>query len=185
MDCCDDDTAEVAYASESIERYVTDLRNNKKLKQYNDELKRNITGESHSVRKGIKSLKKIKNEMEEINADIEVTLENISDYVSARNSILRRHKQNQVSDYVDDNKLLLEKILCVCEVFVELDVETVEDSKNPIELLNQYLEKSISVTSLLKKLVVGNVTEKDRENSSLFDTVKDYSDCCFGNIYFD
>ena len=171
----DDDTDEIELISEMIDSRVKDLNKNEKIEKYTKRLAEVIKDKKSSKGKLKEAGKKLRREIDDIDADIDDVLDLIKDYQSVKKSLLKKHNQKNEKDYVDDNKILLKQISNKIQIIDEIDLNESDKPKftNNIILLEQ---RATEIAGLLKKLKVSEVTKKDKKNNSLFKSVKELLD---------
>lgn len=130
------------------------------------------------IKKVYKECQQIKKTIVEKESDIEKAINKIDDYLEKKSSILKKNGyKDSAKDYMDENLTVLKKIKDKIEQVKKFEFAS-ELSGNPDEKTKaeQFVQLSMQIEEYIKDLQVAKITEKDKQNKSIFDSAKDFFD---------
>lgn len=148
------------------------------------ELNRIVSGEIKNklskklLKKVYKNCKKIKTTIIEKESKVDQAISKIENYLEKKKDLLIKNSYKKpAKDYMDENLTVLKKIKSKTERIKKFEfASNLSGNPNELSCAEKFLELSMQIEEHFKDLQVAKITEQDKKNKSIFDSVKDIFD---------
>lgn len=185
-DITDKSYDKISNLAEDIDSLVKDVSDTKELSRFNSKVNELIEGKSAKwnkadkkvLKEAYKELEKIKEYVLEKESTIEKAIEKIESYLKQKSNILEKnHYKKSAKDYMDDNLSVLKKIKDKLVNIKEFEfASSISGNPHEKELAEKFIKVSMQFEELCRDLQTAKITEKDKQNKSIFDSAKDFLD---------
>ncbi len=176
----------LSHLVEEIDLLIKDISNNNELSRFNKNVSELIEGKSEKWKKAdkkvikevYKNLEKLKKYVLEKESNINKAINKIDSYLEKKSNLLKKNGYDKsAKDYMDENLSVLKKIKDKIEKMKTFEFAS-SISGNPNETKNAetFINFSMQFEELCRDLQVAKITEKDKQNKSIFDSAKDFLD---------
>ena len=166
---------------EDIDGLVKDISDTTELSKWNEKINKEFVDKSVNkklIKEVYKYCEKTKKEIVEKESKIDKAINKIENYLEKKSVFLKKNDyKKSAKDYMDENLSVLKKIKDKINKVKEFEFAS-SVSGNPNEKTNaeHFANVSAQIEELLKDLQVAMITEKDKQNKSIFDSAKDIFD---------
>ena len=166
---------------EDIDGLVKDISDTTELSKWNEKINKEFVDKSVNkklIKEVYKYCEKTKKEIVEKESKIDKAINKIENYLEKKSVFLKKNDyKKSAKDYMDENLSVLKKIKDKINKVKEFEFAS-SVSGNPNEKTNaeHFANVSMQIEELLKDLQVAMITEKDKQNKSIFDSAKDIFD---------
>ena len=166
---------------EDIDGLVKDISDTTELSKWNEKINKVFVDKSVNkklIKEVYKYCEKTKKEIVEKESKIDKVINKIENYLEKKSVFLKKNDyKKSAKDYMDENLSVLKKIKDKINKVKEFEFAS-SVSGNPNEKTNaeHFANVSTQIEELLKDLQVAMITEKDKQNKSIFDSAKDIFD---------
>lgn len=166
---------------EDIDGLVKDISDTTELSKWNEKINKVFVDKSVNkklIKEVYKYCEKTKKEIVEKESKIDKAINKIENYLEKKSVFLKKNDyKKSAKDYMDENLSVLKKIKDKINKVKEFEFAS-SVSGNPNEKTNaeHFANVSMQIEELLKDLQVAMITEKDKQNKSIFDSAKDIFD---------
>ena len=166
---------------EDIDGLVKDISDTTELSKWNEKINKVFVDKSVNkklIKEVYKYCEKTKKEIVEKESKIDKAINKIENYLEKKSVFLKKNDyKKSAKDYMDENLSVLKKIKDKINKVKEFEFAS-SVSGNPNEKTNaeHFANVSAQIEELLKDLQVAMITEKDKQNKSIFDSAKDIFD---------
>ena len=166
---------------EDIDGLVKDISDTTELSKWNEKINKVFVDKSVNkkrIKEVYKYCEKTKKEIVEKESKIDKAINKIENYLEKKSVFLKKNDyKKSAKDYMDENLSVLKKIKDKINTVKEFEFAS-SVSGNPNEKTNaeHFANVSTQIEELLKDLQVAMITEKDKQNKSIFDSAKDIFD---------
>lgn len=166
---------------EDIDGLVKDISDTTELSKWNEKINKVFIDKSVNkklIKAVYKYCEKTKKEIVEKESKIDKAINKIENYLEKKSVFLKKNDyKKSAKDYMDENLSVLKKIKDKINKVKEFEFAS-SVSGNPNEKTNaeHFANVSTQIEELLKDLQVAMITEKDKQNKSIFDSAKDIFD---------
>ncbi len=180
-DITDKSYDKLANMVEDIDGLVKDISDTTELSKLNEKINKVFVDKSVNkklIKEVYKYCKKTKKEIVEKESKIDKAINKIENYLEKKSVFLKKNDyKKSAKDYMDENLSVLKKIKDKINKVKEFEFAS-SVSGNPNEKTNaeHFANVSMQIEELLKDLQVAMITEKDKQNKSIFDSAKDIFD---------
>ena len=185
-DITDKSYDKLASLVENIDELIKDIRDTEELSKYNREVNDIFNNKPDQWKKADKKLlKKVykilsrtKKEIVEKESSINKAISKIEKYLEKKTSLLKKNNYKEsAKDYMDENLTVLKKIKDKIEVVKTFEfASTLSGNSSEKNNAENFEEVSMQLEEYIKDLEVAKITEKDKQNKSVFDSAKDFFD---------
>ena len=185
-DITDKSYDDLADEVEETDKIIKEIKSLEEWSKINNEINETIKIKSEKWEKADKKLlkkvyklcEKIQKIVLEKESDVNKAINKIEKYLEKKKDFLKKNNYKEsAKDYMDENLTVLKKIKDKIESVKSFEFAS-SLSGNPSE--KSYAEKFLYVTSQLEEyfrdLQIAKITEKDKHNKSIFDSVRDIFD---------
>ncbi|MBR2190541.1 MAG: hypothetical protein IJ883_02735, partial [Eubacterium sp.] len=185
-DITDKSYDDLADEVEETDKIIKEIKSLEEWSKINNEINETIKIKSEKwkkadkklLKKVYKSCEKIQKIIVEKESDVNKAINKIEKYLEKKKDFLKKNNYKEsAKDYMDENLTVLKKIKDKIESVKSFEFAS-SLSGNPSE--KSYAEKFLYVTSQLEEyfrdLQIAKITEKDKHNKSIFDSVRDIFD---------
>lgn len=185
-DITDKSYDKLSYLVEDIDELIKGVSDTKELSRFNSKVNELIEGKSEKWNKAdkkvlkevYKKLEKIKEYVLEKESTIDKAIEKIESYLKQKSNILEKnHYKKSAKDYMDENLSVLKKIKDKLVNVKEFEfASSISGNPHEKELAEKFIKVSMQFEELCRDLQTAKITEKDKQNKSIFDSAKDFLD---------
>ena len=171
---------------EEIEELIKGISDSAELSKQNNKVNGVFENKSEQwkkidkklIKKVYKYCKQIKEVITDKETDVDSAIKKIEKYLEKKTSYLKENNYSEsATDYMDENLTVLKKIKDKINLVKKFEFAS-SVSGNPNEKTNaeQFANVSMQIEEFLKDLKIAQITEKDKQNKSIFDSAKDIFD---------
>ncbi|MBP5773650.1 MAG: hypothetical protein J6W35_06225 [Eubacterium sp.] len=171
---------------EEINSLVKVLSNINELSRLNKSVNELIEGKSEKWNKAdkkvlkevFKQLDKVKKYVLEKESNINKAINKIESYLEKKSNLLKKNGyEKSAKDYMDENLSVLKKIKDKIINMKEFEfASSISGNPNETKDAEKFIRLSMQFEELCRDLQVAKITQKDKENKSIFDSAKDFLD---------
>lgn len=166
---------------EDIDGLVKDISDTTELSKLNEKYNKAFVDKSVNkklIKEVYKYCEKTKKEIVEKESKIDKAINKIENYLEKKSVFLKKNDyKKSAKDYMDENLSVLKKIKDRINKVKEFEfASSVSGNSNEKTNAEHFANVSMQIEELLKDLQVAMITEKDKQNKSIFDSAKDIFD---------